>query len=30
LGLPDMGLTRSIGVIGIDLAKELTLTARIF
>jgi enoyl-CoA hydratase/carnithine racemase len=28
--VPDMGLTRSIGVIGIDLAKELTLTARIF
>ena len=29
--VPDMGLTRSIkGVIGIDLAKELTLTARVF
>ena len=29
--VPDMGLTRSIkGVIGIDLAKELSLTARIF
>ena len=29
--VPDMGLTRSIkGVIGIDLANELTLTARIF
>ena len=29
--VPDMGLTRSIkGVIGLDLAKELTLTARIF
>lgn len=29
--VPDMGLTRSLkGVIGLDLAKELTLTARIF
>lgn len=29
--VPDMGLTRSIkGIIGLDLAKELTLTARIF
>ncbi|MDV2469791.1 crotonase/enoyl-CoA hydratase family protein [Acinetobacter chinensis] len=29
--VPDMGLTRSIkGVIGLDLAKELTLTARVF
>lgn len=29
--VPDMGLTRSIkGLIGLDLAKELTLTARIF
>lgn len=29
--VPDMGLTRSIkGVIGVDLAKELSLTARIF
>ncbi len=29
--VPDMGLSRSIkGVIGIDLAKELTLTGRIF
>ncbi|WP_312534997.1 crotonase/enoyl-CoA hydratase family protein [Acinetobacter variabilis] len=29
--VPDMGLTRSLkGLIGIDLAKELTLTARIF
>lgn len=29
--VPDMGLTRSIkGLIGSDLAKELTLTARIF
>lgn len=29
--VPDMGLTRSIkGVIGLDLAKELSLTARIF
>ena len=28
---PDMGLTRSLkGLIGLDLAKELTLTARIF
>ncbi|PJG43259.1 enoyl-CoA hydratase [Acinetobacter tandoii] len=29
--VPDMGLSRSLkGVIGLDLAKELTLTARIF
>lgn len=29
--VPDMGLTRSLkGLIGVDLAKELTLTARIF
>ena len=29
--VPDMGLTRSIkGIIGVDLAKELSLTARIF
>ena len=29
--VPDMGLTRSLkGLIGLDLAKELTLTARIF
>lgn len=29
--VPDMGLTRSIkGLVGIDLAKELSLTARIF
>lgn len=29
--VPDMGLTRSMkGIIGLDLAKELTLTARIF
>ena len=29
--VPDMGLTRSLkGLIGADLAKELTLTARIF
>lgn len=29
--VPDMGLTRTIkGLVGIDLAKELTLTARIF
>lgn len=29
--VPDMGLTRSIkGIIGLDLAKELSLTARIF
>ncbi|SPL71964.1 crotonase/enoyl-CoA hydratase family protein [Acinetobacter stercoris] len=29
--VPDMGLTRSIkGIIGLDLAKELTLTARVF
>lgn len=29
--VPDMGLTRSLkGIIGLDLAKELTLTARIF
>ena len=29
--VPDMGLTRSIkGLIGLDLAKELSLTARIF
>ena len=29
--VPDMGLTRSLkGLIGIDLAKELSLTARIF
>jgi enoyl-CoA hydratase/carnithine racemase len=29
--VPDMGLSRSLkGLIGIDLAKELTLTARIF
>lgn len=29
--VPDMGLTRSIkGIIGLDLAKELTLTGRIF
>ena len=29
--VPDMGLTRSLkGLIGFDLAKELTLTARIF
>ena len=29
--VPDMGLSRSMkGIIGLDLAKELTLTARIF
>ena len=29
--VPDMGLTRSIkGLIGLDLAKELSLTARVF
>ena len=29
--VPDMGLTRSLaGLIGLDIAKELTLTARIF
>ncbi|MGZ2080867.1 crotonase/enoyl-CoA hydratase family protein [Acinetobacter baumannii] len=29
--VPDMGLTRSLkGLIGVDLAKELTLTARVF
>lgn len=29
--VPDMGLTRSIkGIIGVDLAKELSLTARVF
>lgn len=29
--VPDMGLSRSLkGLVGIDLAKELTLTARIF
>lgn len=29
--VPDMGLTRSIkGIIGLDLAKELTLTGRVF
>ncbi|MBJ9984287.1 crotonase/enoyl-CoA hydratase family protein [Acinetobacter sp. S40] len=29
--VPDMGLTRTIkGIVGVDLAKELTLTARIF
>ena len=29
--VPDMGLTRSIkGIVGVDLAKELTLTGRIF
>ncbi len=29
--VPDMGLSRSLkGIIGLDLAKELTLTARIF
>ena len=29
--VPDMGLTRSIkGIIGLDLAKELSLTARVF
>lgn len=29
--VPDMGLSRSLkGLIGLDLAKELTLTARIF
>lgn len=29
--VPDMGLTRTIkGIIGVDLAKELSLTARIF
>ncbi|MCU4306381.1 crotonase/enoyl-CoA hydratase family protein [Acinetobacter ursingii] len=29
--VPDMGLTRTIkGLVGVDLAKELTLTARIF
>ncbi|MGL5402585.1 MAG: crotonase/enoyl-CoA hydratase family protein, partial [Acinetobacter sp.] len=29
--VPDLGLTRSLkGLIGVDLAKELTLTARIF
>ncbi|MGD9699330.1 MULTISPECIES: crotonase/enoyl-CoA hydratase family protein [unclassified Acinetobacter] len=29
--VPDMGLTRSLkGIIGLDLAKELTLTGRIF
>lgn len=29
--VPDMGLTRSLkGIIGLDLAKELSLTARIF
>ena len=29
--VPDMGLTRSIkGIISVDLAKELTLTGRIF
>ncbi|MCQ5137636.1 enoyl-CoA hydratase-related protein, partial [Coprococcus eutactus] len=29
--VPDMGLTRSMrGLINADLAKELTLTARIF
>ena len=28
--VPDMGLTRSLkGLIGVDLAKELTLTARV-